>query len=86
MTGTARPSQPKPAPRAVPTQRCYYLGYTMAFNVCSVIFAIGGRRYEYTLTPQQIESVDYLCRKVSPLKGLNYAKRKGKPVTLCTAP
>lgn len=59
-----------------PSPRCYYLGRNDTDH--TVLFAIGSRRYEYTLSPQQIESVDYLCHKVSILKGLNYAKRKGK--------
>lgn len=66
-------------PQIVP--RAYYLGQTSDANAHSVCFAIGSRRYEYTLTPQQIESVEHLCRKVSILKGLNYAKRKHRPTT-----
>lgn len=54
---------------------CYYLGRNDTDH--TVLFAIGSRRYEYHLTPQQIESVEHLCKRVSILKGLNYAKRKG---------
>ncbi len=64
-------------PQIVP--RTYYLGHTSDADAHGVCFAIGSRRYTYTLTPQQIESVEYLCRKVSILKGLNYAKRKHRP-------
>lgn len=61
-----------------PRPQTYYLGRNDLDH--SVCFAIGSRRYEYTLTPQQIESVEYLCRKVSILKALNFAKRKHRPM------
>ena len=63
-------------PRSTGKPSAYYLGRTNDLGTHSVLFAIGSRRYEYRLTPQQIESVEHLCRKVSVLKGLNYAKRR----------
>jgi hypothetical protein len=70
--------QRKPRPDAPRGPVCYYLGQTNDAGLRSVLFAIGQRRYEYTLTPQQIESVEHLCKRVSILKGLNFAKRKAR--------
>lgn len=76
MTGTPRPTQGKTVARGVPYgPRTYYLGRTSDLGQHSVLFAIGPRRYAYILTPQQIESVEHLC-KISPFKALNFAKRK----------
>lgn len=65
--------------------RAYYLGRTNDSGQHSVLFAIGTRRYAYILTPQQIESVEHLCKRVSVLKGLNFAKRRAATTTATTA-
>lgn len=50
----------------------HYLGQN--FTDRTVTFAINGTRWEYWLTPQQIESIEYLTR-VSLGKALAFAKK-----------
>lgn len=44
---------------------------------CSLTFSINGDRYEYlfgSILP--VDSFDYVARKISPLKALNYSKAR----------
>lgn len=50
----------------------YYLGQNSTDH--TVTFAIGKARWEYWLTPQQIESVDHL-KRISLGKALAFAKK-----------
>lgn len=59
------------------TLKAYYLGRNDTDG--TALFAIGTRRYEYALTPQQLDTVEHLCHKVSVLKALNFAKRRHRP-------
>ncbi len=50
----------------------------------TVEFSINGKRYHYTLTPSNRDTVEFLCRKVSLLKALAYAKRRALMTTAGT--
>lgn len=41
----------------------------------TVIFSVGGVRYEYWLTPYHCTQVDYIARHISSGKAFAYAKR-----------
>ena len=56
--------------------KCFYLGRNDTDH--TALFAVGTKRYEYTLSPQQLDTVEYLCRRVSVLKALNFAKRRDR--------
>lgn len=60
------------------TSHTYYLGRNDLDG--TVLFAIGTRRYEYSLSPTHRDTVEYLCHKVSVLKGLNFAKRRANAI------
>lgn len=42
----------------------------------SVTLGVNGKRHEYFLTASQCNTVEYLCKRVSGLKALNFAKSK----------
>lgn len=51
----------------------------VAYGFPTATFAIGSRRWEYTLAyPHQIDTIAYLARKVSSAKALAYAKKYGQ--------
>jgi len=55
----------------------------------TITLSIRGQRYEYFLTPQQCDTMEFLCRKVSARKALNFAKSHASrilrmPVTAAT--
>lgn len=69
---------------ATSVPRTYYLGRNDLDG--TVLFAIGQRRYTYPLTPTNRDTVEYLCHKVSILKGLNFAKRRAINLARISAP
>lgn len=46
----------------------------------SVTLSVRGQRYEYFLTPQQCDTTEYLCTRVSARKALNFAKSRAQRV------
>lgn len=42
----------------------------------SVTLSVNGQRHRYTLTPPQCDTVEYLCKRVSGLKALAFAKSR----------
>jgi hypothetical protein len=42
----------------------------------SVTLSVNARRYTYTLTSPQCDTVEYLCKHVSALKALGFAKSR----------
>jgi hypothetical protein len=54
--------------------KCFYLGRNDQDH--TALFAVGTKRYEYHLTPQQLDTVEHLCHRISVLKALNFAKRR----------
>lgn len=44
----------------------------------SVTLSVSGTRYTYALTPPQADTVEYLCRRISTLRALNYAKSRDR--------
>lgn len=42
----------------------------------TVVLSIDGTRWEYTLTPQQCDTIEYLCRKISARKALAFARSR----------
>lgn len=49
-----------------------YLGLNSTDH--TVTFAISGKRWEYSLQPQQCHTVDYLAHRISSAKALAFAK------------
>lgn len=96
MQGTVRSMQSKPVTRTVPMAQgtlpmklapfnrsrakpgVYYLGRNTTDH--TVTLSINGQRYEYYLTPTQCDTVEYLCKKVSALKALSFAKSRAASV------
>lgn len=75
MTGAVRSKQSKPVARTAPI--VYYLGranYQDGKHI--VTLSIDGTRWEYTLTSQQADTVEYLCRKISARKALAYCRSR----------
>ena len=55
----------------------YYLGRTRTEDgQHSVTLGVSGKHYTYTLTPIQCDTVEYLCKRISALRALNYAKSR----------
>lgn len=46
----------------------------------TVTLSVSGKRYEYHLQPQQVETVHQLCRKGLGRRALNYAKSRAREV------
>ena len=46
----------------------------------SVTLSVRAVRYEYFLTPDQCNTVEYLCRNVSARKALNFAKSRASRI------
>lgn len=74
MKGIARTEQGKTVARAMPIVHYHGRDYSQS----SVILSVNARRYEYFLTPQQCDTVEYLCKHVSVLKALNFAKSRNQ--------
>ena len=53
--------------------KCFYLGRNDQDHTC--LFAVGTKRYEYHLSPQQLDTVEFLCKRVSVLKAFRQAAR-----------
>src|SRR5438309_10105158 len=52
----------------------HYLGRTSDLGHTTVTLSINGVRWDYTLTPQQADTVEHLAHKVSVGKALAFAK------------
>lgn len=63
--------QPKPT--------VYYHGRDNIDRIATL--SIAGRIYDFHLTSQQLDTVEFLCRKVSALKAFNFAKRHAQRTT-----
>lgn len=46
----------------------------------TITLSVRGQRYEYFLTPQQCDTTEYLCTRVSARKALNFAKSRASRV------
>lgn len=58
-----------------------YHGYTdEADGYKLVTLSVDGRRYNYLLTIPQAHTVEFLCKRVSGLRALGYAKSRAKLV------
>jgi hypothetical protein len=44
----------------------------------SITLSVNARRYTYTLTSPQCDTVEYLCKHVSALKALAFAKSRDR--------
>lgn len=55
--------------------RCFYHGRDNLDLI--VTFSIDGRIYDYYLrNPTQVDACDHMAKRVGPLVGLNYAKKR----------
>jgi hypothetical protein len=70
-----RSSQPKTAPRS--PAKVVWISRNDTDHTLTL--AVGGKRYEFWLTPIQLDTAEYLCKKVSGLRALNYAKSRNRP-------
>lgn len=62
---------PRPRPRVL------YHGRTRTPDgLHAVTLSINSRRYDYHLTSSQADTVEYLCKRISALKALGFAKSR----------
>ena len=67
------PSRPRP--------KVYLCGRTREADGQHVItLSVNAKRYDYHLTLAQADTVEYLCKRVSALKALAYAKTRARLV------
>jgi hypothetical protein len=64
----------------------YYIGRTkLEDGQHSVTLSVRNVRYEYILTGPAADTTEFLCRKVSARKALNYAKSRASEVRKISA-
>lgn len=80
MTNARRQREPSPRPMV------YYHGHTHHEDgQRTVTFSINGKRHTYTLTDTACNVTEYLCKHVSLLKALNFAKSRDAAPTVATS-
>ncbi len=66
---------------ARPRPKVHYHGRTRLESGQHVVtLSVNGSRYDYYLANHQADTVEYLCRKVSALKALSFAKSRARMV------
>ena len=59
----------------------YYLGRTRTPEGDHIVtLSIRSQRYDYYLTAPQADATEYLCKRVSALKALSFAKSRARMV------
>jgi hypothetical protein len=46
----------------------------------TITLSVRGQRYEYFLTPTQCDTAEFLCKRLSARKALNFAKQRASRV------
>lgn len=67
-----------------PKPKVHFHGHFIDCGQHTVELSINGTRYEYALSPQQADTVEFLCRKGLALKALNFAKSRARLTTAMT--
>lgn len=60
----------------------YYHGRDNIDRIATL--SIAGKVYDFHLTTQQLDTVEFLCRKVSALRAFNFAKSHAARTTVRT--
>jgi hypothetical protein len=75
MNAGDRSTQGKTAARS-PATMVYFIGHNHTDH--TVTLSVNGKRHEFWLTPSQCNTVEFLCKRASALKALNYAKQRNR--------